>query len=309
LDSDYTLRIAGDDDLPSLLGLWTTVLHPDPSVFTSEYESCTPDRRICFIAEADGQVVSSVQLFVLPIRDERLHSIDIGAIANVATLPDYRLKGISTALLLQAIKRMGAMKCAWSYLFTGITPYYERLGWRVIHRLFPSTPIDARHLPEAPANILLQDQPDLKLLRKMSEGSIITPLSQIRTDLDWEFKIPSRMSERSLLVGDDCFAILREADGRAKLEEWGMPRPSIDRSYNLLLAAAHWAASRGLPKLAVSAPINAEARQALESLFPNIEDIDERDAMVRPISEEWPMSRLVSFFAQPESRFLRLDNF
>ena len=53
----------------------------------------------------------------------------MGGIANVATLPEFRGKGYSTACLKQTIAVMEGDAMDFSLLFTGINGYYERQGY------------------------------------------------------------------------------------------------------------------------------------------------------------------------------------
>ena len=309
LNTEFTLRTAGDDELQALLDLWTTVLNPDTSVFTSMYYSCPAVKRTTFVIECDGKIVSSVQQFILPVRDEQCKAIPIGAIANVSTLPEYRHQGYSSKLLAASISDMKAAGCAWSFLFTGIMPFYERLGWRPVHRTFLSVAIRSIFATDAYTDVILQDPPDLERLRMLDEGSFVAPLSQIRGDLDWKLKIPPRIPEKFVFMGEDSFAIVRESDGGAVIEEWGMPDPSVIKFQHLVEAVTNWAFEKGISRLVVAAPILSEARQALETMFSHVDEVDQMGAMVRPISSKWPLTRLISLFSLPEARFLTLDNF
>ncbi|MDR3689173.1 MAG: GNAT family N-acetyltransferase [Fimbriimonas sp.] len=309
METDAKLRTADESELPALLELWTAVLNPDVSVFTSMYYSCPAVKRRTFVMEDHGKIVSSVQQFILPVRDELCKAVPIGAIANVSTLPEYRGRGYSTKLLHASISDMKAAGCGWSYLFTGIMPFYERLGWRPIHRT--SLAVSVRSKPEADAftDVVIDETPDLERLRMLDEGSFVAPLSQIRGDLDWKYKIPPRILGKTVFVGEDSFAIVHRSDDEATIEEWGMPDPSVIKFQHLVESVAGWTFDQGIQRMVVSAPILAEARQALETIFATVDEIDHLGAMVRPLSSRWPLSRIISLFSLQEARFLTLDNF
>jgi len=273
------------------------------------YFSCPPVKRTTFVIECDGKIVSSVQQFVIPVRDEQCKAVHIGAIANVSTLPDYRHRGYAAKLLAASATDMKAAGCAWSFLFTGIMPFYEKFGWRPIHRMFLAVNVPSGFSADGNSDVILQDPPDLERLRMLDEGSFVAPLSQIRGELDWKYKIPQRIQSKTVFMGEDSFAIARESDGSVYLEEWGMPEPSVIKFQHLVEAVANWAASQGTHRLVVSAPILAEARQGLETLFAQVDEVDVVDAMVRPLSSRWPMTRIISLFSLPAARFLRLDSF
>jgi hypothetical protein len=57
-----------------------------------------------------------------------------GGIGSVATRADMRGRGIATVLLLDAIEAMRREGMALSFLFTGITSFYEPLGFHVVRQ-------------------------------------------------------------------------------------------------------------------------------------------------------------------------------
>lgn len=307
--SEFKFRIADEADLPNLLELWTAVLNPDTAVFTSMYHSCPSIKRRTFVAEFEGKIVASVQLFILPVRDEMYKPVFIGAIANVSTSPDFRHKGLSTKLLNDAYEDMKAAGCAWSYLFTGIAPFYERLGWRSLHRTLLSVKLKKGMFEDVQSDVSIWPEPDVDRLHELNESSFVSPLTQIRTDLDWKTKIPPRLASKTVFMGDDSYAIVRCDENRAVLEEWAMPEASIPRFQHLIEVVSKWAGEEGKDRLLITAPIHAEARQALETLFPYIDEMDVADSMVRPVSARWPISRIMSLFLLPEAKFLTLDSF
>lgn len=126
-------RAIRPDEFEECLDLWETVFervgrnyflpyfHGDPK-FKLEYT------RVCVV---DGKLVSAVQIC------ERLVGVGVadivmGGIANVATLPEYRGKGYCSRLLKDSIRIMRHHGIDFSLLFTGIQPFYERLGWKSV---------------------------------------------------------------------------------------------------------------------------------------------------------------------------------
>lgn len=96
------------------------------------------------LALVDDRIVAHVQVHKRPVHYGRSRLI-IGGIGHVATHPDFRGRGLSTALLNRAIERMEQGGYHLSLLYTGINEFYARLGWRTI-------PIDELSglLPAAP---------------------------------------------------------------------------------------------------------------------------------------------------------------
>jgi ribosomal protein S18 acetylase RimI-like enzyme len=59
-------------------------------------------------------------------------AVPVGGIGSVATYPEYEKRGYATALLRDAIERMEGAGHALSFLFTGLIPFYGKLGWRAV---------------------------------------------------------------------------------------------------------------------------------------------------------------------------------
>ena len=285
------------------------MFHAEPNAFTFKLDSTPPKHRHIFVAEIDGRIVSSVVVFGIPIRDDSKKDLQIGGLANVATHPDFRRKGICSRLLEMAKSAMIEQKYDWGLLFSGTHSFYEPHGWRTIFRSYVSVHIGSLALSRLAGDVEIQKHPDLGRLRSLSDASFKTPLSQIRTDLDWQYRIPHRITSKVVFIGAESFAIVRENAGNPVLEEWGMSEPSILEFENLLVAVSHWAAGLEFKSLTVSAPIRAEARQALETLFSHVVDVEEAEAMVLPLKEEWHTAQIISLFSLPEARFFKMDNF
>lgn len=95
--------------------------------------------------EENGVLVSTVQIVkkILRIEDQ---TILLGGIANVGTHPEHRGRGYASALLEDALRLMDEEGFHLSLLFTGIQPFYERLGWREV-------PFPFLHIPSIPKDI------------------------------------------------------------------------------------------------------------------------------------------------------------
>ncbi len=81
------------------------------------------------IAEVDGKIVSHVWVAERPVFYRGQVVLPMGGIGGVGTLPEYRRRGLATQLLQDAIAYMERKGHAISMLFTGINPFYARLGW------------------------------------------------------------------------------------------------------------------------------------------------------------------------------------
>jgi predicted acetyltransferase len=86
------------------------------------------------IGSLDGRIVSSVQIFPRLCRFTG-EVVPFGGIGNVATDPEARGLGFSGALMRAAMRIMKSDGFAFSLLTTtSVTPYYEKLGYRVLLR-------------------------------------------------------------------------------------------------------------------------------------------------------------------------------
>ena len=81
--------------------------------------------RLCMV---DGKIVSAMRIVCQDVR-YGVAILKHTGVADVGTLPEYRNRGYSTMVLKDAIKYMEALGGHFSMLYTGIQPFYERLGW------------------------------------------------------------------------------------------------------------------------------------------------------------------------------------
>ncbi|HEX2036845.1 MAG TPA: GNAT family N-acetyltransferase [Chloroflexota bacterium] len=77
---------------------------------------------------ASGQIVSSVGIYETRVRTPR-GQVAVGGINAVATHPEFRRRGLSTATLEDALAKMRADGLHVGLLGTGIPHFYRRLGW------------------------------------------------------------------------------------------------------------------------------------------------------------------------------------
>lgn len=80
------------------------------------------------VARADGRIVSHAEVIEMPVRygDATLR---MGAVSGVATLPEWRGRGLASAVMERAVAEMAARRVPLSLLMTGSPSFYARLGW------------------------------------------------------------------------------------------------------------------------------------------------------------------------------------
>jgi len=123
-----------------------------PDLFRRQTEHDSTFRwRQARVVEVDGAVVGYLRIFDrrMWLRGARLRAAGIG---SVATHPDYRRRGLATALLRDTLALLHRDGYHLSFLGTEIAaPFYERLGWRIVRQPSHGAPAaEAAGLPERP---------------------------------------------------------------------------------------------------------------------------------------------------------------
>lgn len=132
------IRAARAGEWQECVDLWCAVWGEESRAYFTRYFlgdiDWVPDYTT--VAVCAGRIVSTAHIVrrIVACGDCRL---TMGGIANVATLPEYRGRGYSTACLRRAIEVMGADAMDFSLLFTGIPAHYARLGYAPLEQSFP----------------------------------------------------------------------------------------------------------------------------------------------------------------------------
>jgi len=82
-----------------------------------------------WVAEADGQLVSSVQIFPRQVRVLG-HAVPTGGLGSVFTREDFRQQGVASQLLDRALQAMRDRGMELSLLFASRFDFYGRHGWQ-----------------------------------------------------------------------------------------------------------------------------------------------------------------------------------
>ena len=248
------------------------------------------------IIEVDGRVVSHVRLFHRRMLVRGV-ALPVGGVGSVATHPDYQRRGLATALLQDAIARMERAGYALSFLWTGLVPLYERLGWRAVPQPFyTAQPEEAAGLStratEGVRPFTSADLPAVALVyRRATEGStgaIVRTLRYWRDHMTWV----RDDSEGFLLVerGGRVLAYVRskvEVDNHPRLLE-GEALPGAESALTILLGElGRLAVRRRLTPLRGVIPPGHPLGHLLESLpSTHVTTTTALPTMVRPITEE-----------------------
>lgn len=136
------IRHVEEDEFDAILALLDSAFPHVPGEFFANITLRDPayDPRFSLAVERDGAFLSYLQIF-----DRNIwvggKDIRIGGIGSVATSPQNRRKGYSTALLLESIDLMKSVGMKASVLFTSIQPYYAKLGWETVTQRFQEIPV------------------------------------------------------------------------------------------------------------------------------------------------------------------------
>ena len=130
------IRAARPADMPAAYEL-LSLCFPDarPDLFRRQTEHDSTFRwRHGRVIEVDGAVVAYLRIFNrrMWLRGARLRAAGIG---SVATHPDYRCRGLATALLRDTLALLHREGYHLSFLGTEVAAaFYERLGWRIVRQ-------------------------------------------------------------------------------------------------------------------------------------------------------------------------------
>lgn len=128
-----TYRSVRPNEYLQALDLWDVAFTPGRAYFR-RYFQVDPWYREgdCFGAFEGDLLVSAVHVCRRPV-EWAGRTLWCGAIANVATHPDFRRQGLSRDLLRLAIRLMERDRMDFSMLFTGSFGHYGALGWEQVH--------------------------------------------------------------------------------------------------------------------------------------------------------------------------------
>jgi GNAT superfamily N-acetyltransferase len=139
LPSDVHVRPIRPDELPQLLALYRYLNPTDPELIAGPeldqlWRTIYTDPKLhYFVAKAGGRLVSTCALSIIPNLTRAARPY--GLIENVVTHPDYRSRGISTAVLREALGVAWAAGCYKVMLLTGrkdpaTIHFYEQAGFK-----------------------------------------------------------------------------------------------------------------------------------------------------------------------------------
>jgi predicted N-acetyltransferase YhbS len=210
-------------EYPLALDLWDLAFTPGRSYFERYYRDDPWYQEGDSLGAFDGErLVSAVHVCRRPL-EWAGRTLWCGAIANVATHPDYRRQGLSRDLLRLAIRRMEATGLDFSMLFTGQYGHYAALGWeQVVTPRASVTLADPAPIPSGLAVEAAVYGPAAELYWKTPPRPLLLhrPEQYFRGWVEWEW----RQRRSRLLWNDEAgYAVLGFPEGAGKgaeLVEW-----------------------------------------------------------------------------------------
>jgi GNAT superfamily N-acetyltransferase len=303
-------------DHPAALALWYTVFPAAPGYF-ERYFAVDPwyQSGDCLGAWAGDMLVSAVHVCRRPLEWQG-GTLWCGAIANVATLSEYRNRGLSRELLRRAVQRMEEQQIDFSMLFTGIVGHYAPLGWEYVptpgavitlsaqalrgglgpsNRSDPSDPSDPSDVSDmsdpstalAPADALprcmtLYEQCGRRPL------ALRRPEAYFRGWVGWSLGY----GKTEVIVRDDGYAVLRlpeKPEEPVRLIE--LRSAGVDAERELLNEAARRAHRPGITRLALDALPSSKALTEAPGM---VEITSGGGMMLRNVGMEEPAFREVA---------------
>lgn len=249
------------------LELWDLAFTPGRDYFERYYRDDPWYEEGDTLGAFEGErLVSAVHVCRRPV-EWAGRTLRCGAVANVATHPDYRRRGLSRALLRAMLERMEATGLDFSMLFTGAFGHYAALGWeqvvtpRAVVALDREIESDAELKVEAAAfgegaELYWKTPPRPLLLHRPERyfrGWVGWEWSQRRARLIWQED-----------AGYAAVALPEARDGRATVLEWFAMDEAAEPA--LLAAAAAMARAEGYGRLALAATPYYGGPAALQGL-------------------------------------------
>ena len=159
--------------------------------------------RVCTV---DGKIAGAVQICERKVRVGEAELV-MGGIGNVGAYPEFRGRGYSSRLMLDAVRVMRRHGMDFSVLFTGIQPFYEKALWRSAPQLFLHAEVGSFDKSRHPSHVRPldwdSDLPDLQAIyESFNKGR---PLTTVRTGDYWKGYVRARFGDPTLAA---------EADGK-----------------------------------------------------------------------------------------------
>ena len=288
------------------IGLWSEVFHLEPPFF----ESALGEGDVSLAALEDGEVVSSVHVYLREMRDRAGRPLRVGRVSNVCTHPDHRKRGHSGRLLEMALEEMERRGCVWSLLATHVHRHYARRGWRTVSTPEPWGEI--REDAHGEAADLAPDDATLAAMAALYDADTQDrPLAMVRSPEVWRTAICHRLDRRTLLLG--AYDGARLAAYLVAMRPWGhwavveaVGEPS---HFPGLFGALGVRLRRRFDSYLQAHLPEGPAMGAFAALVNQVGSGESRETMLRPIANRIAWPDLFALYGDPRGRHGDLDAF
>lgn len=297
-------RAVRPDELEKCLDLWGNVFERVGRAYFVPYFHGDPwfDRDYTRVCVVDGRIVSAVQVCKRRVQVGSAELI-MGGIGNVATDPEFRGKGYSSHLMRDTIRVMRQHDMDFSVLFTGIQPFYERLGWRSVPQKtlmgHIKSAVSSRKQPRYHIRPTDRDKDQRAIQRIYDVWNKGRPLTTVRTPEYWEGYLSMRHGKPEL-------TLVAEADGDIVGYLWyGHDQPNCwlkeiawlpghEACVSELIAeSVERAYDAGLSSLIVHLPAEPEILSAVGEVAERIEPREPMGMMCRLINPDSLVRRML----------------
>lgn len=280
------LRPAVAADVRSLYATWRLAFGEVPWQVPL-YEQDAGRLRRTFVAVVDGAVQASVYYLVRPIRTVGGAVDQVGCVANVATHPATRGRGLVRRLLALAVADMEQRELAWSLLFTGTPGVYEGSGWRgftcdiAAGELAPGTAATSRHTV---GEVSLDEWRPLARLH--AEFNRRRALTTVRTEDDWLVRVPVWYADSEVLTSwtgteYDGYLVLRWNSDSVEVQEAGVT--SAAAADALFAEVRRRAGLRRVSSCILRVPADPLLHRATDGLLRSPEIVTDATGMIREL--------------------------
>ena len=229
-----TIRGATPEDFEELVVVTATSFGDAGSRWPEEHVRRDPNHRpeLHRLCEVDGRIVSAMRIVCQEVRYGCAVLKHTG-VGDVGTLPEYRKRGYSTMVLRDAIRHMESLGSHFSMLYTGIQPFYERLGWASLPLWDDRFTISGAALPASPqwAGRVVQfdaEQHSRSYRELYEQFNATRTATTVREERYWKLRFAEPRNDVLVAVADgqvEASAVfgIYEKSGRADVEEyaWG----------------------------------------------------------------------------------------
>lgn len=308
-------RLLAAEEYPAAVELWTSVFNVEREFFTSLLESGQPEDNVSVAALEDGQIVSSVHVFMRQIRDRSGVPLKVGGIGSVSTHSDHRKKGHSGRLLEMAIDQMEKAGCVWSYLGTGVNDHYARYGWKTISTSFPSGVLRANL-----SGVGVSLKPDDATLAEMASlydaFTATRPMAAVRNEQTWRTAVRFRLNPdkvTSIGAWDGprllAYVVVHNSWGAWSIADAAYVPGAEDHVAAIFAEAARQTKAKGAERMHSTLPSEPVLDAAFASIVEEPTQGEVRGMMARPLSDRISWPDLAALLADPAGRYGPLDAF